>query len=76
VQWPFSTFLLSNAARNPFFAGNAMWGYPDQLGQWCVQFWDSDKRLGMKSSVIAILLGTLASRLALWFGNWLAEVKR
>jgi hypothetical protein len=76
VQWPFSDFLLSKASRNAFFAGNAMWGYSDHLGQWCTQFWNEDNRLSPKSSVVAILLGALVARIALWFGNWLSEVKR
>jgi hypothetical protein len=76
VQWPFSEFLLSKAAQNRFFAGNAMWGYPDRLGPWCTQFWDEQNRLGIKSSVVAILSGALVARIALWFGNWLSEVKR
>jgi hypothetical protein len=76
VQWPFSDFLLSKASRNAFFAGNAMWGYSDRVGQWCTQFWDPESRLGIKSSVVAILMGAVAARIALWFGNWLSEVKR
>ena len=76
VQWPFSSFLLTKAARNAFFAGNAMWGYPDRLGGWCTRFWDPDERLGIKSSAVAILYGALMTRVALWFGNWLSEVKR
>ena len=76
VQWPFSDFLLSKAARNAFFAGNAMWGYFDRVGQWCTQFWDPESRLGIKSSVVAMLFGAVVARIALWFGNWLSEVKR
>jgi hypothetical protein len=76
VEWPFSEFLLSPGARNHFFGGNAMWGYPDRLGSWCTEFWDPQNRLGVKSALIAIGGGAVASRLALWFGNWLSEVKR
>jgi len=76
VQWPFSEFLLSKAAENRFFAGNAMWGYWDRLGPWCTQYWDEDNRLGIKSAVVAILTGGLMARISLWFGNWLSEVKR
>jgi hypothetical protein len=53
-----------------------MWGYSDRVGQWCTQFWDPESRLGIKSSVVAILMGAVAARIALWFGNWLSEVKR
>ncbi len=76
VSWPFSEFLLSPASRNSFFAGNAMWGYFDQLGDWCTRFWNDNNRLGVKSSIVAISIGALAARIALWFGNWLSEVKR
>jgi hypothetical protein len=76
VQWPFSEFMLSKASRNAFFAGNAMWGYPDRLGDWCTQFWHNDQQLGLRSSMVAIGEGAVVSRIALWFGNWLSEVKR
>jgi hypothetical protein len=76
VQWPFSDFLLSKAARNAFFAGNAMWGYPDRLGAWCTQFWKEGGVLGPQSAADALLFGILQARVALWFGNWLSEVKR
>jgi hypothetical protein len=77
VQWPFSEFLLSEPSRNAFFAGNQMWGYPDHIGAWCTRFWDKGSDLlGLKSAAAAILYGALQSRIALWFGNWLAEVKR
>jgi hypothetical protein len=76
VQWPFSEFLLSPGSRNAFFAGNAMWGYPDRLGQWCTQFWNPENHLTLKSSLIAMPIAALAARIALWFGNWLSEVKR
>jgi hypothetical protein len=76
VEWPFSEFLLSKASRNAFFAGNAMWGYPDRLGDWCTRFWDEDSRLGWKSALSAMFIAVVTSRIALWFGNWLSEVKR
>jgi hypothetical protein len=76
VQWPFSEFLLSENSRNAFFAGNQMWGYFDRVGDWCMQFWHDDQTLGPKSAVVAVLLGTVEARIALWFANWLARVKR
>jgi len=77
VQWPFSEFLvLSPGSRNAFFAGDRMWGYFDEIGDWCTRFWDLDRTLGLKSALTAALLGGLAARIALWFSNWLAGVKR
>jgi hypothetical protein len=76
VQWPFSEFLLSPGAHNHFFGGNMMWGYPDRLGAWCTQFWSEENRLTVKSSLMAILTGSITARIALFFGNWLSEIKR
>ncbi len=76
VEWPFSDFLLSPAARNPFFGANMTWSYFDHLGAWCTQFWDPDTRLTVKSSLMAIFTGSITARIALFFGNWLSEVKR
>jgi len=77
AQWPFSAFLLSPAARNPFFAGNAMWGYYVEPGEWCTRFWDVENHPVTWSAVgISVLGGALVSRLALGIGNWLNAVKR
>jgi hypothetical protein len=77
TQWPFSQFLLSPAARNPVFAGNAMWSYGAKLGDWCIRYWDVEADpLTLKAAIIAILYACLKSRIALWFGNWLSSVKR
>ena len=77
VQWPFSSFLLSPASRNAFFAGNAMWGYSETVGDWCAQFWKLDTDpFTWKAALLAILFGSVQSRIALWFGNWLSDVKR
>jgi hypothetical protein len=53
-----------------------MWGYPDRLGAWCTQFWSEENRLTIKSSLMAILTGSITARIALFFGNWLSEIKR
>jgi hypothetical protein len=77
VQWKFSEFLLSSGSRNAFFAGNAMWGYPDHLGDWCTRFWlDDSPKLTLKTALIAVAAGTVGARIALVFGNWLSGVKR
>lgn len=77
VQWPFSKFLLSPASRNAFFAGNAMWGYNANLGDWCMRFWNqANDPFTLKAALLAIVFGAAQSRIALWFGNWLAAVKR
>jgi hypothetical protein len=77
VQWPFAKFLLSPASRNAFFAGNAMWGYNANLGDWCARFWNqANDPFTLKAALLAIVFGCLVSRIALWFGNWLSAVKR
>ena len=77
AQWPFASFLLSPAARNAFFAGNAMWGYNVNLGDWCTRFWNqANDPFTLKTALLAILFGVLQSRIALGFANWLAAVKR
>jgi len=77
AQWPFAKFLLSPASRNAFFAGNAMWGYNANLGDWCARFWNqANDTFTLKAALLAIVFGSLVSRIALWFGNWLAAVKR
>ncbi len=77
VQWPFASFLLSPAARNPVFGGDAVWSYGAKLGEWTTQFWERDHNtLTFTAAGIAILFAAIQCRLALWFGNWLATVKR
>ena len=77
AQWPFADFLLSPGSRNAFFAGNAMWGYNVNLGDWCSQFWNQARDpFTLKAGLLAILFGGALSRIALWFGDWLAAVKR
>jgi hypothetical protein len=77
AQWPFSQFLLSPAARNPFFAGDAMWSYGDRLGSWRAEFWDvTGDPFTYKAAGIAIVLAIVNSRVALWLGSWLSAVKR
>jgi hypothetical protein len=77
AQWPFSEFLLSPASRNAFFGGNSMWGYNSRLGDWCMQFWRvKENPLTWPGAAAAVLFAALVSRLALWFGAWLAAVKR
>ena len=77
VQWPFASFLLSPAARNPVFGGDAVWSYGAKIGEWTTQFWERDHNtLTFSAAGIAILFASIQCRLALWFGNWLATVKR
>lgn len=90
VQWPFATFLMSLDQPNYFFA-TGYWGYADRLGDWTKTFFDVpglqwvrgqgwvgqvDYLAVGKGLFIAMILGTLSSRLGLWWGRWMARVQR
>jgi hypothetical protein len=77
AHWWFSEFLLSPLSRNRFFAGNAQWGYNNQLGDWCTRYWGLEKdSMTWKAGLAAVGFAWLISRIGLWFGNFLAAVKR
>lgn len=77
VQWPFSTFLLSDAADNRFFARSGHWPYFAQPGDWMNNFWEFKKdpitRNGM---ALAFLRAFISARIGLWLGNYLLRLKR
>jgi hypothetical protein len=83
AQWYFAEFLLSPAARNPFFAAGR-WGYNEGPGDWWYRFWaldgsaggTLDPRLLARGLGIAVLLGVVSSRIGLWWGKWMARVQR
>jgi hypothetical protein len=76
VQWRFSDFLLSPAARNWFFASDR-WDYNIRPGSWRYEFWGQtiDPMTG-RALVLCMLFGAAASRLGLWWGNWMRRVVR
>jgi len=81
TQWFFSSFLISPAAENWFFATNRHWGYGEHLGNWRYKFWSETSPqwnlpLTMRGLLIALLLAIAASRIGLWLGNWMAKVRR
>lgn len=91
VQWPFSAFLLGLEHPNYLF-GTGYWDYTSRLGPWTRVFFDVPgytwvRAEGvMKGSLdvaamaralgVAALLGVAASRVGLWWGNWMAKVQR
>jgi len=77
VQWPFSTFLLSDAADNRFFARSGHWPYFAQPGDWMNTFWDhnTDPFTG-KGVALALLRAFISTRIGLWFGSYLLRLKR
>jgi hypothetical protein len=77
VQWFFSKFLLSPGADNWFFGGNRYWSYGAGPGEWRTQFWDlKTDPLTWKGAATAVALACASARVGLWWGNWMARVKR
>lgn len=79
VQWPFSTFLLSEGARNWFFGSHYMpyFTHPEsdlanyrftEIEATAAQFWT---RMGL-----AAAFAVLSTRAGLGFGRWMTSVKR
>ena len=77
TQWWFAEFLLTPASRNWFFAGDMQWSYGDGPGGYRYEFWHLDEDpVTARGLGIALLLGTLASRIGLWWGSWMSKVQR
>jgi hypothetical protein len=81
TQWFFSRFLISPRAENWFFGADRYWGYGEHIGNWRNRFWSEnnsawDPPLTIKSFAVALLLGLGSSRIGLWAGNWMAQVRR
>jgi hypothetical protein len=81
TQWFFSAFLISRAAENWFFVADRHWGYREGMGEWRNQFWSQtnpqyNPPLDGKGLLKALLLSMASARVGLWFGNWMAKVRR
>lgn len=77
VQWYFSEFLLSPAARNAFFAADRRWSYGVTRGPWQYQYWYQDVNpFTLKGVGISLLLAIVSTRLGLWWGQGMARVRR
>jgi len=76
TQWFFTEFLLSPHARN-FFFGVDQWDYSTKLGPWQYRFWRvQNDPVTARSLGIAALIAIAAARIGLWWGNWMAQVRR
>src|SRR5262249_18727217 len=83
IQWPFAEFLLSPAARNPFFAAD-QWDYSATLGPWRYNYWGLDRDASGNWSApafwkgIALALGCAmaSSWIGLKRGRWMRGVQR
>jgi len=77
VQWPFSAFLLSDAADNRFFARSGHWPYFAQPGEWMNRFWEFAKDpITFKGIALAFVRACISARIGLWLGNYLLRLKR
>ncbi len=77
VQWPFSSFLLSDAADNRFFARSGHWPYFAQPGDWMNRFFDFSKDpITLKGIALAFVRAFISARIGLLLGNYLLRLKR
>ena len=75
VQWPFADFLVSPWARNDFFGSHRMdYGVTPQIqARWYQLNSPDNLAIGLP---VAIAIGFVSARLALWWGNWMSRVQR
>jgi len=77
VQWPFSAFLLSDAADNRFFARSGHWPYFAQPGEWMNNFFDFGKDpITPRGMTFAFLRAFISARVGLLLGTYLLRFKR
>ena len=76
TQWFFAEFLLTPRARN-FWFGVDQWDYSSRLGPWRYRFWriEGDPVTPAKLG-IAALLAVCSARIGLWWGSWMATLRR
>ncbi|MDQ3081054.1 MAG: hypothetical protein M3R07_02430 [Gemmatimonadota bacterium] len=76
VHWYWSSFLMSPAARNWFFAAD-QWDYTERLGPWRYEYWNTVPTAAFMLALLwTFLAATISSRLGLWAGKVMARVQR
>ena len=73
VQWPFTTFLLTEPARNFFFAAD-QFGFNLAPGPFQYEFWGRPMTAGAAGR--AALIAAVSAVAGLWWGTWMARVRR
>ena len=75
VQWPFADFLVSPWARNDLFGSHRMdYSVTPQIQ---ARFYQLNPPDNLATGLpIAIGIGFVSARLALWWGNWMSRVRR
>ena len=78
VQWNFSAFLLSDGAKNWFFAGGQQWPYFIEAGEWRGRFWGKDRGewMNFSSAMLALGVAIFKARIGLAIGKWMSRVQR
>lgn len=76
VQWTWSQFLVSQQSEG-FVFGAQRWNYNVQLRPWRYQFWNTrTSPLTIAGVGTAIAIAVAGSRIGLWWGAWMARVRR
>ena len=75
VQWPFADFLVSSWARNWMFGTHRMpYMLPPQIqARW---FQLNPPEALATGLAVAVVLAFVSARCGLWWGNWMARVRR
>ncbi len=76
TQWFFTEFLLTPQART-FAFGVDQWDYSSRVGPWRYRFWriEADP-VTARGLAWAAVFAIVSTRLGLWWGNWMARVRR
>ena len=85
VQWPMSTFMVHGNSHTWLFHGGE-WPYSTRPGPWQTGFWANERTATVLNDPhflplvpwlgAAALGGTVASRVGLAWGEWMARVRR
>jgi len=76
VQWYWANALVSPGSEN-FVFGAQRWSYNNRIGAWRYQFWDiRSSPLTTVGVVTAAAIAVAGSRIGLWWGSWMARVRR
>lgn len=75
VQWPFASFLMTDAARNWFFNAEnfVYWMSPSGVA-WSRTFQDTGNLLPELGKALGT--GALSAYVGIWFGHWMRQVRR
>jgi hypothetical protein len=79
VEWPFATFLMSQAARNWFFAP---YDFPyfalptSPTVRHLFVHWEGSPLEFWRNIALAFAISVVSTRIGITFGNWLRRVRR